>query len=149
MTIVIIIVMLIHRNILYPPFLSHSLLSQCYTHHPPLLLSLSSIFFFVNIIVSWSFVVFLFILLSSLLLYFTYGITRGHIVTVQMVAKKTLERMTRILGHFSALLVNYLATTRNQFLNWYVILSQNKWSKNYFCFIRAVIFEASELKIEA
>ena len=118
MTIVIIIVLLIHQNIFYPPFLSYSLLSCCYTNHPPLSLSLS--FYFV--IVSYSFVVFLFYCNSSL--YVTAGAT---LVTERMVAKKTLELMTRILGHFSGLLVkDYLATTRNQFLNWQFVDRQCK-----------------------
>ena len=101
--------------------ITNSLLSCCYTHHPPLSLSLSLslIFFFVNVIVSWSFVVFLFycsLQFDCILLYVLAGATK---VTERMVAKKSLERMTRILGHFSALLVkDYLATTRNQFLNW-------------------------------
>ena len=47
---ILLIVLLIHQNIFYPPFLSYSLLSCCYTHHPPLSFYLT--FFFVFIIVS-------------------------------------------------------------------------------------------------
>ena len=78
MTIVIIILLLIHRNIFYPSFLIYSLLSCCYTHHHSL--SLSLIFFFVNVNVSCSSVVFLtfIVFYFTVVLYSTVRINRGH-----------------------------------------------------------------------
>ena len=79
MTIVIIIVLLIHRIILYPPILSlsYSLLFCCYTHQPPL-----SLFLSVRDICLCQHHRLLYgsLILYCLvyLLYFTVCITRGH-----------------------------------------------------------------------
>ena len=95
MTIVIIIVLFIHRNIYVPPFSSHGLLSCCYTHHPPLPLFLSLTFFFINIIASCS-LVFSYVV-YCILLYLLAGVT---LVKEQMVVKKTLDLIARIFDYF-------------------------------------------------
>ena len=114
MTIVIIIVLLIHRIILYPPILSlsYSLLFCCYTHQPPLSLFLSvrDICLCQHHRLLYGSLI-LYCLVYCILLYVLRGVT---LVKEQMVAKKSLLLMTRIFDHFSALLVkDYLATTRN------------------------------------
>ena len=120
-------------NIFYPPFLLYSLLSCCYTHHPPLSLSLSLTFFFVNVIVSYScsFVVFLFY--CSLLVYcilLLYN-SRGYISDRADGRKKNVRTND---AHFWPLfrpLSKGLSGNHAQLVlklvpgTWYLVLNQN------------------------